>query len=107
MLRIALAHLQALVHGVPVISAETGSIPELLAGGAGLIVPAAHPEALAGSVERLLSESELRHALSVEGRRRVEEEYAVEKVVDELERRIEGATRASSWTPLEQAGFHA
>jgi glycosyltransferase involved in cell wall biosynthesis len=86
---IPISLVEAMAHRVPVISTETGGIPELLAGGCGVLVPAANPEALAGSIERVLTDSELRHALSVKGRRRVEEEYAVEKIVDELERRIE------------------
>jgi glycosyltransferase involved in cell wall biosynthesis len=80
---------EAMAHGVPVISTETGGIPELLAGGCGVLVPPANQKALAASIERVLSDSELRRTLSVEGRRRVENEYAVEKIVDELERRIE------------------
>jgi len=89
---IPISLVEAMAHRVPVISTETGGIPELLAGGCGMLVPAANPEALAGSIERVLSDSELQHALSVEGRRRVEEDYAVEKVVDELERRIEAVS---------------
>jgi glycosyltransferase involved in cell wall biosynthesis len=54
-----------------------------------MLVPPANPEALAVSIERLLSDGELRHSLTVAGRRRVDEEYAVERIVDELERRIE------------------
>jgi colanic acid/amylovoran biosynthesis glycosyltransferase len=80
---------EAMAHGVPVISTEAGGTPELLAGGCGMLVPPANPEALAGSIERVFSDSELRHALCAAGRRRFEEEYAVEKTVDELERRIE------------------
>lgn len=83
---------EAMAHRVPVISTETGGIPELLAGGCGMLVPAANPEELARSIQRVLSDGELRDSLSVAGRRRVEEEYAVEKVVDELERRIEGTS---------------
>ena len=80
---------EAMAHGVPVISTEAGGTPELLAGGCGMLVPPASPEALAGSIERVLSDGELRRTLCAAGRRRFEEEYAVEKIVDELERRIE------------------
>jgi glycosyltransferase involved in cell wall biosynthesis len=80
-----------MAYGVPVISTETGGIPELLTGGCGMLVPAANPEALAEGIKRVLSDGELRNSLAAAGRRRVEEEYAVEKIVDELERRIEAA----------------
>jgi glycosyltransferase involved in cell wall biosynthesis len=85
---------EAMAHRVPVVSTDTGGIPELLAGGCGMLVPAANPDALARSIERVLSDSELRHTLSVEGRRRVEEEYAVERIVDELERHMEANSQA-------------
>jgi colanic acid/amylovoran biosynthesis glycosyltransferase len=88
---IPISLVEAMAYGVPVISTETGGTPELLAGGCGVLVPAANPEALAEGIERVLSDGELRHSLSTQGRRRVEEEYAVEKIVDELERRIEAA----------------
>jgi glycosyltransferase involved in cell wall biosynthesis len=84
-----IALVEAMAHRVPVISTDAGGTPELLTGGCGMLVPPADPEALAGSIERVLSDGELRRALRAAGRRRVEEEYAVEKVVDELERRIE------------------
>jgi colanic acid/amylovoran biosynthesis glycosyltransferase len=82
---------EAMAHRVPVISTEAGGTPELLAGGCGMLVPPANPEALAVSIERVLSDGELRHSLAAAGRRRFEEEYAVEKIVDELERRIEAS----------------
>jgi glycosyltransferase involved in cell wall biosynthesis len=80
---------EAMAYRVPVISTETGGIPELLAGGCGMLVPPVNPEALAESIERVLSDDELRRTLSANGRRRVEEEYAAEMIVDELERHIE------------------
>ena len=85
---IPISLVEAMAHRVPVISTEAGGTPELLAGGCGMLVPAANPEALAGSIERVLLDSELRRTLSVAGRRRVEEEYAVERIVDELEHRM-------------------
>jgi glycosyltransferase involved in cell wall biosynthesis len=45
---------EALAHGLPVISSATGAIPELLTGGAGLLVPPGDPEALAGALLQVL-----------------------------------------------------
>ena len=41
---------EALAHGLPVISSATGAIPELLADGAGLLVPSGDPKALAAAL---------------------------------------------------------
>ena len=39
--------MEAMAHGVPVVSTTTGGIPELLADGAGILVPPENPQALA------------------------------------------------------------
>ena len=48
--------LEAMALGIPVASTAAGGLPEMLRDGAGLLVPAADPEALAAAVGRLLSE---------------------------------------------------
>jgi glycosyltransferase involved in cell wall biosynthesis len=80
-----------MAHGVPVVSTETGGIPELLADGCGLLVPGGESTALADAVARGITDDGLRRDLTAKGHQRAVEEYAVEKVVDELERRIETA----------------
>ncbi len=45
---------EALAHGLPVVSSATGAIPELLADGAGLLVPPGDPEALAAALLQVL-----------------------------------------------------
>jgi glycosyltransferase involved in cell wall biosynthesis len=45
---------EALAHGLPVISSATGGIPELLADGAGLLVPPGDPQALAAALLQVL-----------------------------------------------------
>jgi glycosyltransferase involved in cell wall biosynthesis len=48
--------LEAMALGIPVASTDAGGLPEMLRDGAGLLVHAADPEALAAAVGRLLSE---------------------------------------------------
>jgi len=80
--------IEAMAYGVPVISTIVGGTPELLEEGAGLLVPPEDPLALADAIERLVRDPELRKQLGETGRRRVEDSFAVEKVVAELVRRF-------------------
>jgi glycosyltransferase involved in cell wall biosynthesis len=76
--------IEAMSYGVPVVSTLTGGIPELLKDGAGLLVPPGDPLALAAAIELLIKDSRLRDQLAEAGRKRVMDEYSVEKIIDEL-----------------------
>jgi len=76
--------MEAMAYGVPVIATKTGGIPELLDDGAGLLVPPKDPKALAEAIARLATDPTLRRALGSAGRRRVEQEFAIEVVVRRL-----------------------
>jgi len=84
--------MEAMANGIPVISTETGGIPELLRDGAGIMVRPQDPEALAKAIERLILDPALRAQLGLAGRRRIEEQFAVEKTVAELAARIEAVS---------------
>ena len=49
---IPVALIEAMSYNIPVVGTHTGGIPELLEGGAGLIVPDKDPAALADAIER-------------------------------------------------------
>jgi glycosyltransferase involved in cell wall biosynthesis len=67
---------EAMASGVPVIATKISGIPELITDGIdGLLVSAHDPPALAGAIERVLSESELATQLGRAGRRRVEGDF--------------------------------
>ena len=55
--------LDAMARGIPVASTTAGGLGEMLGGGAGMLVPAANPEALADAVARILSDPSLRSTL--------------------------------------------
>jgi len=81
---IPVALMEAMACGLPVVSTSTGGIPELLGRGAGIMVPAADPQALAEALESLSLDPELRSQLGAKGRRRIEESFCVERTTHEL-----------------------
>ena len=65
---------EAMASCVPVVAADTASIPELVGGG-GLIVPQRDPAELRRALQALIDDPELRARLGAEGRARVETHY--------------------------------
>ena len=88
---ISVALMEAMAHSIPVIATRTGGLPELLEGGAGVLVPPADPDALADALERLLGSAALRAELGRAGRRRIAEAFDLAANADELARRFAGA----------------
>ena len=80
--------MEAMAYGIPVVSTTTGGIPELLSGGAGMLVPPGDPKALADAIEQLVHDPVLRQSLVEKGRARVRESFCVKSVVAALLTRI-------------------
>jgi colanic acid/amylovoran biosynthesis glycosyltransferase len=93
---IPVALMEAMAHGIPVVSTDTGGIPELLGEGAGVMVPARDPEALAAALENLVRDPDLRLRLGIAGRRRVEEGFAIERTTGALAAFIEAGVAAET-----------
>jgi glycosyltransferase involved in cell wall biosynthesis len=91
---ISVALMEAMAHGIPVISTLTGGLPELLEGGAGVLVPPADSGALAEALERVLGSVTLRAELARAGRERVAEEFDVAAIAGELVKRFAGRAAA-------------
>ncbi|MGE0352251.1 MAG: glycosyltransferase family 4 protein [Gemmatimonadales bacterium] len=66
--------IEAMAHGVPVVGARTGAIPEVI-GDAGLVVADGDVDGLTGAIQQLRDSPSRRQGLAVEGRRRVMEEF--------------------------------
>ncbi|MBA3317941.1 MAG: glycosyltransferase [Gemmatimonadales bacterium] len=75
--------LDAMARGIPVASTSAGGLPEMLHQGAGVLVPPRNPEALAGAVQRILCDPDLRRSL-VERASRVVEEFSAERMAAEV-----------------------
>jgi glycosyltransferase involved in cell wall biosynthesis len=82
------ALIEAMGYQVPVVSTTTGGIPELLEGGAGLLVAPEDPAGLAGAIGNLIEDPRLRESQGKAGRKRVEENLAIEKIVSQLVERF-------------------
>jgi len=76
--------IEALANGVPAVASDVGGVAELVGGGCGLLVPPGDADALAQGIRQLLHTPSLRDEVSRAGRARVEQEFAVERVVGQL-----------------------
>jgi len=90
--------LEAMAHGVPVVSTAVDGIPEAVADRrSGLLVPPSDPRTLAEALMWAISEPDKAARLGAAGRARVEAEFGLERMVDavaELYREV--ATRSTS-----------
>jgi glycosyltransferase involved in cell wall biosynthesis len=86
------ATLEAMAYARPVIGTLVGGIPEMVVDGeTGLLVSPRNPVALAGAIERLLEDEELRGRLGLAARRRCEEMFSLEAHVEAMVRQYEAA----------------
>lgn len=79
-----LAIAEAMATGCPVVGSNVGAVPELVIDGVtGLLVPPGDSGAIAGALERLAMDPELRNRLGQAARRRAEEMFDLEKCVEQ------------------------
>jgi len=100
----ALALMEAMAMGRPVVGTRTGGTPEIVLDGAtGLLVPPGDAAALSETLDRLLGDAALRDRLGVAGRRRVEDRFGLERHLATIESLYDSARAgpASRTAPLE------
>jgi glycosyltransferase involved in cell wall biosynthesis len=85
--------IEAMVAGVPVVSTNTGGIPELLEGGAGILVPQRDASAIAEALMKLASDGDYRRQLANAGVRRVRDQFTIKSTVSALLDEISSTTR--------------
>ena len=80
-----LAALESLAAGTPLVATRVGGLPELLEGGAGLLVDPGDDEELAAAIGAVLTDPELHRRLAETGRRRVSERHDLARTVGVVE----------------------
>lgn len=79
------ATLEAMSHGLPVIGADVGGIPEMIVNECtGVIVPPKDPLTLAQALERLINNIALRHRLGEAARQRCQTLFSLEAHADAM-----------------------
>jgi glycosyltransferase involved in cell wall biosynthesis len=77
--------IEAMAHGLPVVSTSVGGIPELVQDGdSGILLEPGDVEGIAGAVETLALDPELRSRMGRAGRRRVVELCSPERIMSRL-----------------------
>lgn len=73
--------LEAMAAEVPIVATKVGAIPEIQPG---ILVEPRNPEQLAEAIKSLVKNSELREKLTREAKKKVEEEFNLEKMVNKI-----------------------
>ena len=71
--------MEALSRGVPVISTSISGIPELLGGGAGIVLSPDSPESIANAIRSLRDDSSIATRMKQRGRARIERGYDIRR----------------------------
>ncbi len=81
-----LAVLEAMSHGLPIVTTRIGGNPEVVTDGEhGLLVPVEDPDALAAALARFAGDPELRRKLGEAGRQRVAKEFSFSEMTRKYE----------------------
>ena len=81
---IPVALMEAMAYGIPVISTNTGGIPELIGDGSGIMVEEKNTMEIADAIEKLMFDKNLYRMLSFRGREKVLKEFNIKKNVRNL-----------------------
>ena len=82
---LSLALLEAMARGLPCIATDAGGNREVLADGAGIVVPPRDPDALCMELTRVLASSDRGRDMGARARRRVLAEYDVTRTIERTE----------------------
>jgi len=78
------ALMEAMAYGIPVISTNTGGIPELIGDGNGIMVEEKNSLALADAIEKLMKKKAFREEIGKRGRLKVIKDFNLEFITKDL-----------------------
>lgn len=81
---IPVALVEAMAHSIPVISTNTGGIPELLSGGAGVMVEEKNSQQLTIAIKKLIKNRDFREKIARKGYDRVCTDFNIQKNTKKL-----------------------
>ena len=88
--------LEAMAQGVPCIGGEkSGAVPWVMGDG-GVTCDVTKPEKLAECIERVMGDCDLRKKLSMNGLRRVKDNFDIDKIVETYEKELEKISKENS-----------
>ncbi len=85
-----MAVLEAMAWGIPVVASKVGDVPQLLACGAGLVIPVGDPHALAQAVQSVLASPDRARHMGQLGREYVLKHHSVDGMVSKLDHLYRG-----------------
>jgi glycosyltransferase involved in cell wall biosynthesis len=86
---IPVSAMEASAWGIPCVVTDVGGVKELLGNGAGILVLPGDAAALAGALDTLLTNPDLRHRLGVAARNRVEQSFDARRTASEFLRLVQ------------------
>jgi len=88
-----------------VVATRVGGVPELVEDGVtGFLVPPKDPDALAGALQKLIADPELRRRMGQAGRKKALKEFTLDHMLREIERVYQKITESrGNWKDCESA----
>jgi len=81
---IPVALMEAMSYGIPVISTNTGGIPELIGDGSGIMVEEKNSEALASAIQELMKNKSYYALMSERARGKIEKDFNMSDISEQL-----------------------
>ncbi|MPZ18549.1 MAG: glycosyltransferase [Luteitalea sp.] len=103
---LATSLLEAMACGVPIVATSTGGTPFLLDEAGARLVPPRDPRRLAAALIEVLTSPALQRSMGRHNRRRVEDEFEIERAVDRLEEAYTAVLRADARPSASRGGVN-
>jgi glycosyltransferase involved in cell wall biosynthesis len=97
--------IEAMAAGKAVVATDGGGIPEIVVDGqTGCLVPMSDPRAMADAIARLCADLDAARAMGLNGRRRVEEKFTIQRTASRIEQLYRRILRTDRRPPAPRNG---